>query len=47
VVDGRIVLIDRLLDQPEAEDAGVEVHVPGRIAGDQGDVVDAFEPHGR
>ena len=47
VVDGRIVLVDRLLDQPEAEHARVEVHVPGRVAGDQRDVVDAFEPHRR
>ena len=43
VVDGRVVLVDRLLDEPQTEHAGVEVDVPGRVAGDQGDVVDPFE----
>ena len=46
VVDGGVVLVDRLLDEPKAEDAGVELDVPGRVARDQGDVVNAFEPHG-
>ena len=27
VIDGRVVLVDRLLHQPEAEHAGIEVHV--------------------
>ncbi len=45
VVDGRIVLVDRLLHQPQSQDADVELHVGGRVAGDRGDVVDAFELH--
>ena len=44
VVDGRVVLIDRLLHEPEAEDAGVELHVPRRVARDARDVMDAVEP---
>ena len=43
VVDGRVVLVDRLLDQPQAEHARVEVDVPRRVARDQRDVVDALE----
>ena len=46
VVDGRVVLVDRLGGQPQAEDAGVEVDVAAGVAGDRGDVVDAFEFHG-
>ncbi len=45
VVDGRVVLVDRLLDEPEAEDAGVEVHVARRVRGDARDVVDPLELH--
>src|SRR3954463_14392221 len=45
VVDRRVVLVDRLLDHPEAQHARVEVHVAGSVAGDGGDVVDAFEIH--
>ena len=45
VVDGRVVLVHRLLDEPKAEDARVEVDVPRRVGGDAGDVVDAFELH--
>jgi hypothetical protein len=45
VVDGRIVLVDRLLDHPQAQHADVELDVAGRVAGDRGDVVDAFELH--
>ena len=45
VVDGRVVLVDRLLDEAEAERAGVELDVARRVAGDAGHVVDAFEPH--
>ncbi len=45
VVDGRVVLVDRLLDHPQPEDAGVEVDVAGCVAGDARDVVDAFEAH--
>ena len=45
VVDGRIVLVDGLLDHPEAQHARVEVDVAGRVAGDRRDVMDAFELH--
>jgi hypothetical protein len=40
----RIVEVDGALDQPEAQDAGVEIEVALRIAGDRGDVVDAQHP---
>jgi len=46
VVDGRVVLVDRLLDEPQPEQADVEVDVALRVAGDAGHVVDAFELHG-
>ena len=46
VVDGRVILVDRLGGQPQAEDPGVEVDVAAGVAGDRGDVVDAFEFHG-
>ena len=45
VVDGRVVLVDRLLDHPQPEDARVEVDVPGRVGRDARDVVDAVESH--
>ena len=45
VVHGRVVLVDRALDHPQAEHAGVELDVPGGVTGDRGDVVDALEPH--
>ena len=45
VVDGRIVLVDRLLDEPQAEDADVEVDVARRVARDAGDVVNPLEAH--
>ena len=47
VVDGRVVLVHGLLDEPEAEDANVEVDVAGRVGGDARDVVDALEAHRR
>jgi len=47
VVDGRVVLVDRLGGQPQTEDARVEVDVPAGIAGDGADVVEAVELHGR
>ena len=47
VVDGRVVLVDRLLHEPQAEDARVEVHVPRGVGGDRRDVVDPFELHRR
>ncbi len=43
VVDGRVVLIDRLLHHPQAENARVEVDVARRIARDAGHVMDAVE----
>ena len=45
VVDGRVVLVDALLDEPQPEHPSVEVDVAGRVAGDGGDVVDALELH--
>src|SRR2546429_1711384 len=45
VVDGRVVLVDALLYQPQAEHAGVELDVGRCVAGDGGDVVDALELH--
>ena len=45
VVDGRVVLVDRLLDHPQAQFARVELDVRGRVAGDARDVVDPFELH--
>ena len=47
VVDGRVVLVDGFLDEPETEDANVEVDVPRSVGGDAGDVVDSLEVHGR
>ena len=47
VVDGRVVLVDGLLDQAQAEHAHVEVDVARRVAGDRSDVVDSLEAHGR
>ena len=43
VVDGRVVLVDRLLHEPQAEDARVEVDVSRRVARDARHVVDAVE----
>ena len=45
VVDGRVVLVDGLLDHAQAEHARVEVDVAGCVAGDAGHMVDAFEAH--
>ena len=45
VVDGRIVLVDRLLHHPQAQQPRVEVDVRRCVAGDRGHVVDAFEAH--
>ena len=47
VVDGRVILVDRFLDEAEPERADVEVDVLRRVRGDAGDVVDAFELHVR
>jgi hypothetical protein len=46
VVDGRIVLVDRLLDHAQAEGAGVELDVLRSVAGDVRHVMDAVESHG-
>ena len=45
VVDGRVVLVDRLFDEPQTEHPRVEVDVAGCVGGDGGDVVDALELH--
>ena len=47
VVDGRVVLVHGLLDEPQAEDADVEVDVARRVGRDAGDVVDPLETHRR
>ena len=47
VVDGRVVLVHGLLDEPQPERAGVELDVRRRVAGDARDVVDALELHRR
>ncbi len=46
VVGIRGVEIDRLLDQAQAEDVGVEVDVAAGVAGDHGQMVHAFKLHG-
>ena len=45
VVDGRVVLVDRLLDQPQSHYARIEVDVALGVLGDRRDVVDALELH--
>ncbi len=45
VVDVRCVVVDGLLDESQAERAGVEVHVARCVGGDRGDVVESFEAH--
>jgi hypothetical protein len=45
VVDGRLVLVDGLLHQPQAQHSRVEVDVALAVLGDRGDVVDALELH--
>ena len=39
VIGAGIVLVDALLDEPHAQDAGVEVEILLRRAGNRGDVV--------
>ena len=46
VVDGRVVLVDRLLDHPQPERLPVEADVCRRVAGDARHVVDPLELHG-
>ena len=43
VVGARVVLIDAALDEPHAENAGIEVEVLLRRAGDRGDVMKAVD----
>src|SRR4029453_12320808 len=45
VVGGGVVLFAGLLDEPQPELVDVEVDVALRVAGDRGDVVDAFQLH--
>ena len=45
VVDGRVVLVDGFLDQPQAQHAGVEVDVALGVLGDRGYVVNALQLH--
>ena len=45
VIDGRVVLVDGLLDHPQPEHARVEVDVGLRVRRDGRDVVDAVELH--
>src|SRR5437763_1938377 len=45
VVDRRVVLVDRLLDEAKAEHSRVEVDVARGVAGDRRYVVDALELH--
>ena len=45
VVDGRVVLVDRLLDQAQAHHPRVEVDVALRVGRDRGDVVNSLELH--
>src|SRR5207302_4313913 len=47
VVNGRVDLIHRLLDEPQSENTRVEVDVARGVAGDQRDVVNALEAHAR
>ncbi len=43
VIDGGVVLVDSLLDQPEAHDARVEQDVPGGVCRDRADVMDSVQ----
>ena len=45
VVDGGVVLVDRLLDQAQSQHTDVEIDVSLGVAGDRRDVVDAVELH--
>jgi hypothetical protein len=44
MIGAGVVEVDRSLDQPQTEGAGVEVEVAAGIAGDGGDVVEAEDP---
>ena len=41
VVSCRIVEVDGELDEPESDEAGIEIDIGLRLAGDGGDVMDA------
>src|SRR6266571_5060936 len=43
VVDRRVVLVDRLLDEPQAHDPGIELEVLSGVGGDGADVVDTVQ----
>src|SRR6266480_3085251 len=43
VVDRGVVLVDRLLDEPQAHDPGIELEVLRRVGGDGADVVDTVQ----
>ena len=45
VVDGRVVLVDRFLHQPQTQHPRVEVDVVLSVGGDRGDVVDPLQLH--
>ena len=46
VIGGDVVLVDRLLDQPHAENAGVKGQIFLRMGGNRRQVMDAGELHG-
>src|SRR3954451_14675913 len=46
VVRGHVGLVDRLLDDAQAQDSDIEVGVARRVRRDARDVVDALELHG-
>jgi hypothetical protein len=46
VIDVGLVEVDRLLDQAQAQDAGVEVDVAWGVGRDRGDVMQTLECHG-
>ena len=45
VVDGRVVLVDGLLHEPQPQHAGVVLDVLRRVARDAGDVMDSLQLH--
>ena len=45
VIGADVVLVDGLLDQPQAERCGIELQVAGRVGGDGGEMMDAGELH--
>jgi hypothetical protein len=45
VVNGGVVLIDRLLDQSQTQKAGIELDILRSVSGDGGDMVDPLKLH--